>query len=269
MKRSFRGAAAVRRVLAGAGATIAVGAAVLGQSGVSQAASDVNTATAGTASAAAASAYAPAGFVIRYGSSSPAVKALQQRLAQLHYYPGAADGHFGQDTVEAVWAFKEVQGLGTSFDPNDVGIAMQRALVHPRAPKVLVPGGGSNLRIEVNQSIEVLVLYKDNVPELISHVSTGGGYSFCNPGGGCGNIAITPDGNYTASAFLPGWVQVPLGEMYNPVFFIGRAYAIHGDTLVPLYAASHGCVRIPMDIAAFFHTLVHLGSTPVYIRGAV
>ena len=140
--------------------------------------------------------------------------------------------------------------------------------VHPRAPKVLVPRGGST-RIEINQTSLVLVLYKNNQPELISHVSTGGGYSYCDPGGGCGNIAHTPDGNYKALSFLPGWVKVPLGEMFNPVFFIGRAYAIHGDTSVPLYAASHGCVRIPMDIASFFHTLVPLGRTPVYIRGAI
>ena len=48
---------------------------------------------------------------------------------------------------------------------------------------------------------------------------------------------------------MPGWVTVPLGQMYNPVFFIGTAYAIHGDTYVPLQPVSRGCVRIPMDIA--------------------
>jgi lipoprotein-anchoring transpeptidase ErfK/SrfK len=64
---------------------------------------------------------------------------------------------------------------------------------------------------------------------------------------------------------MPGWVTVPLGQMYNPVFFIGTAYAIHGDTDVPLQPVSHGCVRVPMDIAAFFHTLVKSPGTPVYI----
>ena len=256
MTRLFRGSATFRRVLAGAGATMAVSAALLGQAGMAQA-------------AAAAPAYVPYGSVIHFGARGPAVKALQQRLNQLDYYAGPADGQYGTATVEAVWAFKEVQGLGTRSNPDDVGIAMQHALVHPKAPKVLVPHGGST-RIEVNQSSLVLVLYKNNVPALISHVSTGGGYSYCDPGGGCGNIAHTPDGNYKALSFLPGWVKVPLGEMYNPVFFIGRAYAIHGDTSVPLYAASHGCVRIPMDIANFFHTKVPLGGrTPVYIRGAV
>jgi len=54
--------------------------------------------------------------------------------------------------------------------------------------------------------------------------------------------------------------------MYNPVFFIGTLYAIHGDTQVPLRPASHGCVRIPIDVAAFFHTLIPTSGTPVYIR---
>jgi len=65
---------------------------------------------------------------------------------------------------------------------------------------------------------------------------------------------------------MRGWVHVPLGEMYNPVFFIGTAFAIHGDTDVPLAPVSHGCVRIPMDIAAFFHKLVQIPGEPVYIR---
>ncbi|MGP0024212.1 MAG: L,D-transpeptidase family protein [Streptosporangiaceae bacterium] len=51
----------------------------------------------------------------------------------------------------------------------------------------------------------------------------------------------------------------------QPGVFIGTAYAIHGDTYVPLQPVSHGCVRIPMDIAAFFHTLVKAPGTPVYI----
>ena len=29
---------------------------------------------------------------------------------------------------------------------------------------------------------------------------------------------------------------------------------------------SHGCVRIPMDIANFFHNLVKIPGEPVYIR---
>ena len=204
---------------------------------------------------------APAMAPVQFGQHGSAVRKLQRRLAALKYYPGAIDGTFSTNTLEAVWAFQEVQGLpGEDF----VNARMQRALNHPRAPRVLDRAAGPN-RIEVNIGIEVLVLYKHNQIQLISHVSSGGGYYYCSPGGGCG-VAITPTGNFTTRVFLPGWVVVPLGEMYNPVFFIGTAFAIHGDTDVPLAPVSHGCVRIPMDIAAFFHKLVYVPGEPVYIR---
>jgi peptidoglycan hydrolase-like protein with peptidoglycan-binding domain len=215
-----------------------------------------------TAALASSSAPTATTSVLQLGMKGSAVKVLQRRLAALKYYPGSIDGHFGTDTLEAVWAFQEVQGLpGGDY----VSSAMQRALADPRAPKVLDRRAGAN-RIEVNLASEVLVLYRDNNIELISHVSSGGGYYFCSPGGGCG-YAITPTGNFKTVVYMPGWVQVPLGEMYNPVFFIGTAYAIHGDTDVPLAPVSHGCVRIPMDVAAFFHTLVHIPGEPVIVRG--
>src|ERR1700678_3237447 len=179
---------------------------------------------------------AVAAGTLRLGMKGAAIKQLQRRLAALKYYPGSIDGDFGTSTEEAVWAFQEVQGLpGEDY----VSSAMQKALANPRAPKVLVPGGGAN-RIEINLGIEVLVLYKNNQVQLISHVSSGGGYYFCSPGGGCG-YAITPTGNFRTIVFMSGWVTVPLGEMYNPVFFVGTAYAIHGDTEVPLAPVSHGC----------------------------
>ena len=186
---------------------------------------------------------------------------LQRRLNALKYYAGPDNGVFGDDTLEAVWAFQETQGLPGE---NVVTQAFWRALANPRAPRVLVPHGGAD-RIEINLGSEVLVLYHKNQPELISHVSTGGGYYYCSPGGGCGT-AITPTGNFRTLSYYPGWMQVPLGYMYNPVFFIGTAFAIHGDIPVPLQPVSHGCVRIPMDIAAFFHTLIRIPGTPVYIR---
>jgi peptidoglycan hydrolase-like protein with peptidoglycan-binding domain len=195
------------------------------------------------------------------GSHGSAVKTLQRRLAALKYYPGKIDGVFSTNTLEAVWAFQEVQGLrGENF----VSSAMQRALRHPRAPRVLDRAAGPD-RVEVNLGIEVLVLYHHNRIQLISHVSSGGGYYYCSPGGGCG-VAVTPTGNFHTLSFFPGWLAVPLGFMFNSVFFVGTAYAIHGDTDVPLAPVSHGCIRIPMDIAAFFHTLVKVPGEPVIVR---
>jgi hypothetical protein len=210
--------------------------------------------TAPAAPAAAAQALQP-------GMKGSAVKALQRRLAALKYYPGSIDGRFGTNTLEAVWAFYEAQGM----TPHSyVSKAMKWRLAHPRAPKVLVKHGAAN-RIEVSLSREILVLYRNNKIQLISHVSSGGHYYYCSPGGGCG-YAVTPTGNFRTVVFMRGWVHVPLGEMFNPVFFIGTAFAIHGDTDVPLAPVSHGCVRIPMDIANFFHKLVKVPGERVYIR---
>ena len=228
---------------------------------VASAAPSAPAARAALAARTAPAAAAAAAQALQPGMSGAAVKALQRRLAALKYYPGSIDGNFGTNTLEAVWAFYEVQGLTPH---NYVSKAMKRALAHPRAPKKLVKHGGAN-RIEVSLSREVLVLYRNNQVQLISHVSTGGHYHYCSPGGGCG-YAVTPTGNFRTVVFMRGWVHVPLGEMFNPVFFIGTAFAIHGDTDVPLAPVSHGCVRIPMDIAAFFHTLVRVPGEPVYIR---
>jgi peptidoglycan hydrolase-like protein with peptidoglycan-binding domain len=215
----------------------------------------------GAPSAPARATSAEAGQVLQIADHGLSTRQLQHRLAALKYYPGPANGQFGTATLEAVWAFQEVQGLpGEDY----VSAAMERALAHPRAPQVLDRAAGPN-RIEINLRAEVLVLYHNNQVELISHVSTGGGYYYCSPAGGCG-VAITPTGNFRTLSFYPGWLQVPLGEMYNSVFFIGTAFAIHGETYVPLAPVSHGCVRIPMDIAAFFHKLVKVPGEPVIIR---
>ena len=203
---------------------------------------------------------------LQVGSKGASVKALQQRLAALKYYPGAIDGQFGTSTLEAVWAFYEVQGLPVH---SYVSKAMNWALAHPKAPRPLVSRGGAN-RIEVSLTRHYLVLWRNNQPQLISHVSTGGHYYYCSPGGGCG-YAVTPTGNFSTRVFMRGWVHVPLGEMYNPVFFISTVFAIHGDTYVPKGPASHGCVRVPMVVANVFHNQfktpgeqVHIYGTPQY-----
>jgi hypothetical protein len=251
-----------------------LGLAVAMTCGYGQAASaaPMRTASSGV-DAAASGTYVPPSTPLYYGEKGAAVKSVQRRLAQLHYYPGPIDGVYGADTQEAAWAFREVQGLRVSLgsEAEPITRAFEKALVHPRQPRVLVRNGPRN-RVEINQNIQVLVLYKHGKPVLIAHTSTGGDYYYPCPGDPsayCGP-AITPDGNYHALWFYPGWMTVPLGTMYNPVFFSDSAYAIHGDIPVPWYPVSHGCVRLWMDIAQWFHNRLSIGGkhpTPIYIRG--
>ncbi len=208
-------------------------------------------------------AYPPPARNLAVGMSGADVKALQQRLSALKYYTGGADGKFGGDTQAALWAFQEINGIHVS---GVVDAATKRALVNPKTYKSPSYPGKRATRIEVSQALEVLVLFENNRIMLISHVSSGGGYFYNCGSGGCAQ-AVTPNGTYNTTVYMPGWVKVPLGEMYNPVFFISTVFAIHGDTYVPPGPASHGCVRIPMDVAAFFHKMVKTPGTQVHVYG--
>jgi len=212
-------------------------------------------------------AYTPPTRTLKYGDKGADVTALQHRLIALHYWPGTVNGVFDFDTEEAVYAFQGINGL--TID-GTVGAKTAKALVTPHTYKAHDPGAATRVEVDIKASVGVLVFYKDNKVSLISHVSSGGGYYFCNPDGSCA-YAVTPTGSYRANIFMPGWVAVPLGAMYNPVFFIGTDYAIHGDTTVPAYPASHGCVRIPDDIASWFHKDLDVrnidggSGTPIYV----
>ena len=264
--------------LIGLGVATAAGAAVLGLAPAAGAATASlrQKVTGPSATAAQAGlAYVPSTRTLRFGMRNSAVKALQKRLNVLHYYAGKPDGYFGWDTMEAVWAFKEVQsGRAEPRNPDVVGRVMRRQLAHPKLPTVLLRRASWS-RIEINKNVGVLVVYSKKKILLISHVSTA---AFNRPDG---SGWVTPDGRYRAWAYDPGCVPDATfgGCLYNPVFFIGTAFAIHGmpnptSTFspdgVPLNAASHGCVRIPLDISVFLHKLIHVSSTNgtlIYIKG--
>ncbi|HEY6787920.1 MAG TPA: L,D-transpeptidase family protein [Trebonia sp.] len=216
----------------------------------------------------AAAAYVPPTRTLQYGDRGADVLAMQHRLYSLHYWLKIT-GVFDFDTQEAIYAFQAVNGL--SMD-GVVGPQTKQALEHPHTYKAQDPSVATRIEVNIYPKVQILAYYKNNQLQLISHISSAGGYRFCDSNG-C-QTATTPTGWYRANWFDPGWVKVPLGEMYNPVFFIGGAYAIHGDTVVPNYPASHGCVRIPDDLASVFHTWISVSYTSgtrihIYNRKAV
>ena len=261
----------MRGWLAALGAVAALGGGLLSQAGSAGAAV---TGLAAHTALTVGSTYVPPKGTLGPGSAGPAVRRLQERLNYLHYYSGKPDGQYGPNTEEAVWAFKEAQGIQTSVNPNNLTRAMKRALVHPKQPLALVPKGGS-WRIEVHLSLGYLVLYKHNVPELISHISPGRRLLLPVPGRSAGSTcgpAITPDGNYRAHWFARGLGEGAAGRDVQPGVLHRRVVRDPRRHPVPLYAASHGCVRIPMFIAGFFHKLVYVNETkgtPIYVRGHV
>src|ERR1700722_5930177 len=132
------GGRALRVAAAAFGTLLAFAAWVISQAGGAQAASPWPSGH-GTQMREVAWTPAPASGTLRPGMQGAAVRRLQQRLSQLRYYPGTVNGRFGTDTLEAVWAFKEVQGLATTAGADQGEPAMQRTLARRQLPPVVVP----------------------------------------------------------------------------------------------------------------------------------
>lgn len=194
------------------------------------------------------------------GASGPIVLAYEQRLAALHFDPGPVDGVYDQQTAYAIDTVEKIYGLQRD---GQIGPQVQAALSHFRWPAPLATNAEPD-RLEISLDKQYMVLYQNNAIRLITTVSTGGGYAFCGGDSGC-QYAVTPPGRFVFQWFYNGWRTSKLGHLYNPFYFDG-GIAVHGYPEVPNYPASHGCVRIPMMISNYFHTLVHPGF-PVYVVG--
>jgi hypothetical protein len=136
------------------------------------------------------------------------------------------------------------------------------ALATAKQPEALVPNGGEN-RVEIDIPRQVLFLYKSNSLQKIVTISSGNNQRFCSEGW-C-RRAVTPGGSYGFYRQGRGWETGPLGSLYNPIYFNG-GIAVHGSRSVPGQPASHGCIRIPMSVAEWFPSAVHIGM-PVHVVG--
>jgi hypothetical protein len=202
------------------------------------------------------------GPLLGSGSRGADVELLQRRLIDLHYDPGTPDGGFGQATQYAVWAFQKVNGLPTS---GRIGNAERAALNNPFIPGAQRPDLGPN-RVVVNLPYQLLYLYTQGNLILISHISSGNGEHYCVAQYNECRVAVTPVGDFAFGYFHAGWDHGPLGDLWNPMYFTAAGHAVHGSPSVPLYPASHGCVRIPMHTADRFPTIVGIG-WPVAVVG--
>jgi lipoprotein-anchoring transpeptidase ErfK/SrfK len=172
------------------------------------------------------------------GDRGPSVLALERRLATLHYAV-QADGVYGDDDVEAIYAFEKVQGLPRT---GRVDAALWRRLLAAHTPAARFPGD----HVEIDKARQVLFVVRGGKVTLIVATSTGA----------TGN---TPLGVWHVYRKVDGFDWV----LYYPSYFL-RGFAVHGYPDVPPYPASHGCARIPMWIAQTVYAQISYGST-VYV----
>jgi peptidoglycan hydrolase-like protein with peptidoglycan-binding domain len=193
------------------------------------------------------------------GARGAEVAALEKRLETLLYDVGKVDDVYDQNTAYGVTAFQKVNGMARTGRATDDVVA---ALATAKQPEALVPNGGEN-RVEVDIPRQVLFLYKSNTLQKIVTISSGNNQRFCSEGW-C-RRAVTPGGSYGFYRQGRGWETGPLGSLYNPAYFNG-GIAVHGSRSVPAQPASHGCIRIPMSVAEWFPSAVHIGM-PVHVVG--
>ena len=167
------------------------------------------------------------------------VRMLQRHLARRGYVVGRR-GVFDARTSRAVLAFRKVTGMRRT-SAADRGV-MGRLARNGGWFRVRHPRHGKH--VEADLSRQVLVLARGSKVERIYHTSTG---SSATP---------TIRGSFRFYRSQPGLNSL---EMFHTQYFI-RGYAIHGYKSVPVYPASHGCLRVPMADARSIFNWIDLGN---------
>ncbi len=209
------------------------------------------------------------------GVAGSDVQAVQQRLTDLGFVPGPTDGIYGDETIKAVWAYEKlVLGVASNRPSGQVTPEMWDAMQDPFVIQPRRPNSTTD-HTEVYLPEQVLAVFHDDVPVMITHMSSGTNEEWCeevtiSPGeygnrdgeepivrGECGR-STTPGGVFEFYRQVEGIRDSALGSMWNPVYF-NYGIAIHGALNVPLQPASHGCIRIPLSISEDFQGLVSMG----------
>jgi lipoprotein-anchoring transpeptidase ErfK/SrfK len=148
---------------------------------------------------------------------------------------GTPDGQFGDATQQAVYALQKAAGLTPdgSVGPSTDAALNRGVLPHPQT--------SSGYIVEVNLAIDLVMIVNNGKVLYTLNTSTGGGYTYTQDG--VTNVAITPTGHFHVFRQVDGMVVDSLGALWRPKFFY-QGFAIHGDSFVPPYPVSHGCVRV-------------------------
>jgi peptidoglycan hydrolase-like protein with peptidoglycan-binding domain len=172
---------------------------------------------------------------LKVGANGAAVLALQQRLGELGYWNGKADGAFGGVTQQAVYALQKAAGLGRD---GVVGPKTQKALTQGVRPTAKSTKGHV---VEINLKRQLLMLVDDGKVTQVFNTATGSNQHYEFEGNTY--LAVTPPGHFTVSRQIDGQRDGPLGPLWRPKYFNG-GIAVHGAPNVPPYPASHGCARV-------------------------
>ena len=176
------------------------------------------------------------------GARGPAVRVLQSELNALHYVL-PLDGLFDEATARAVIAYRKMAGLELVPSTN----TQLFRLLARGVGSFRVRFRGDGRHVEADLTRQVLAEIEPHGRVLAIFTMSSGKPS-----------TPTVIGHFNVYSKTPGVNQK---GMVDSNYFIA-GYAIHGYPEVPNYAASHGCLRVPIPNAASIFSWVRIG-TPV------
>ncbi len=176
------------------------------------------------------------------GAQGQSVRLLQSELDVLHFAVPLS-GVFEEGTGRALIAYRKMTGLDrVPYAGRQVFrlIARRAGSFHVRYP-------GDGRHVEANLTKQVLAEIEPGGRVRTLYTMSSGKPS-----------TPTVLGRFRVYEKTPG---VNSEGMVDSNYFI-RGYAIHGYAEVPTYAASHGCLRVPIPDAPAIYSWVQMG-TPV------
>jgi len=182
----------------------------------------------------------------------------QQRLSDLGYWVGEADGKWGIASKHGLIAFQKVERRKRTGRLTTAELKALRNASRP-APR---EQGVAHIEVDLQRQV-LFVVEADGTVSRILPVSSGNGKPYELEGEMV--TAVTPLGRFRVYRKLEGWRKSKLGMLYYPSYIVG-GIAIHGNPSVPPLPASHGCIRIPMFAAVEFSRLTPVG-TEVVVYG--
>ncbi|MGZ8415287.1 MAG: L,D-transpeptidase [Gemmatirosa sp.] len=184
------------------------------------------------------------GRTLSLGVSGKDVRKLRRDLVRLRYLPPRAFGpNYDERVMHAVTALQKWENL-----PRDgtVGKGVRRAIRRLRVarPELRLH---RTLRAEVLLDRQLLlIIHRDHVVRTVPISSGVGG--------------LTPPGTYSVyTKSQNSWskrfkVWLPWASYFN------AGIAFHGYPDVPVTAASHGCIRVPLKFAREVYAMLPVGT---------
>lgn len=189
---------------------------------------------------------------LKAGSSGSEVKYLEKKLNSITYPAGKADGQWTYATLQAVYAFEKYNKMA-----RDGVVTPAQMLEIAKAQRPRAPDRGPRNFVDIDIGKQILLEVRKGRVVHTLPVSTGNNEYYTVDGQRY--RAVTPRGNFKIERKILGERVSRLGTLYDPAYFIG-GYAIHGSPSVPVYPASHGCVRIPMYLSRPFYNRNPVGT---------